>query len=399
MKRNALTAIILIFIFILTSCLTYADGIVVAFEKREYSLLAGKTEMIKPVIQGSKNQGKSAFSSSDESIATVKNGQVKGISPGDVTISCTVTIGKEEYTCSYILHVLQPVTEISVPIKEMTLPSGAALRELPYKVLPDNAANKQIDIFRDGKKVSLNEDGSFPGSSVAMNSTYTFKATDGSNVTAKFKYIVPKVAWFSVQNNTVIDSPEGIDFFYIPTYEPGYMIFTVTSHADNKVIKCEGARNASSLIDEYLADKPYTLIAGNITEPSFLHVVPIKAGKGTYTVIVNGKKTTLSFTVTRSAIYETIKYEQYQKSEAKNRSLRFQVTGKVSAIDETTLYLYEGGDETKPVSVSIPESLKDQIPASGDTITVKGIFTGMNDYLTETGLTKSIPHFTAEYIE
>lgn len=397
---KSIRAIILLFCLIAFTNVAVADGIVVAFEKKEYSVLAGKTENITPVIQGTKQKGQLSYSSSNVSVATVKNGQVKGISVGDATIKCEAKIGNDVYTCSYIIHVLQPVTEILVPVKEMTLPANAVLRELPYRVYPEDAANKEIEILCDGKKQSLNQDGKFPASSLAMNKIYTFKTMDGSGITAKFKYIVPRVAWFSIENNTTIDSPEGIDFFYVPTYEPGGMMFSVNAYDDNKFIKCEEKYINKAILDELIKNEPYYLnYDTSATRPGYVHIVPLKVGKGTYTVVVNGHKATIKMNITRSAVYESIKYEQYEKAEAKNKSLRFQILGTISSINPDGLKVSFEGDETKQVSITIPKAMDISTLAIGEQITVKGIFLEMSTYKTDTGLTKKIPVISAEIIE
>ncbi len=282
----------------------------------------------------------------------------------------------------------------------MTLPANAVLRELPYQVLPENAANKEIDIIYNGKKVSLGEDGAFPASSFAMNRTYTLKATDGSNITAKFKYVVPKIAWFSIENNTTIDSPDGIDFFYVSTYEYSDFAYTVYDYDDGKAFECKGKFINKAVLDELLKDEPYYINYDTCsTFIGYMHVVPLKVGKGSFIVETNGHKTSLNLNITRSAVYENIKYEQYQKSEEKNKSLRFQASGIVYTTDGSNVYLSYDGDETKQILVMLPEEMNNTSLTPGKEITVKGIFTGMSDYKTETGLKKSIPVITAEIIE
>ncbi len=400
MRRLFSILAVLPFLLVVLFSTASADAVVVAFEKKEYSILAGKTDTIKPVVQGTKTKGQFTYSSSDELVATVNNGKVKGISPGDVTINCMVLIGSEEFACSYVLHVLQPVTAIEVPEKEMTLPADAKLRELPYKVLPENAANKEIEIIYNGKKASLREDGGFPGSSIAMNRTYTLKATDGSNVTAKFRYIVPKVAWFSVDNNTVIDSPDGIDFFYVTTFNPSGWIYSVKAYDDNKNITCNAYFLDKDIVNELLKDEPFYIDYDTcVAHIEYLHVVPLKAGKGTFTVVVNGHKATLSFVISRSAVYEDIKYEQYQKKESQYKSLRFQTSGIISSIEGSSIYFSYEGDEGKQMVADIPETIDIANLKPGEDITVKGFFTGMCEYTSETGLKKSIPAFLAEKIE
>lgn len=431
MKKVA--ALILVLVITLFYSTAKADGIVVAFEKKEYTILVGKTEKIKPVIQGTKSTGKFTYLSSNDSIATVNNGQVKGISPGDATINCTVTIGPDEFSCSYVIHVQQPVTRIEVPVKSMTLPAGAILNELPFIVYPDDAANKKIDVFCDNKEIGqfaqqYVTDGSLPVGDDKGTHKYTFKSTDGSNVSAQFTVTIPKGAWFSIDNPITIDNPDGVDFFYVPTLDNRSKFITVDYYNSNKEIY----RVSSSTIsrDEFLEDMSFSFHPNGATF-GFLrtvHLEPLKVGKGQFVVKSNNDKAMLNVTVTRSAVYESIRYDQFQKNEVKNRSLRFLVSGIISTIEKPLfdisssenstkpicVYVFCDGDELWPACIQIPynESIsslntgtisKKGLDVSslkiGDGISVKGIFIGMTDYLTETGLVKSIPCFTAEKIE
>ena len=431
MKKVA--AFILVLVITLLYSTAKADGIVVAFEKKEYTILVGKTEIIRPVIQGTKSTGKYSYLSSNDSVATVNNGQVKGISQGDATISCTVLIGADEFSCSYVIHVQQPVAKIEVPVKNMTLPAGAILNELPFIVYPDDAANKEIDVFRDNVKIDqftqqYVTDGSFPVGDDKGTHKYTFKSTDGSNISAQFTVTIPKGAWFSVDNPITIDDPKGVDFFYVPTLDHGSMFITVDQYNSNKEIYQVSSSKISR--DELLKDMAFSFHPKGLTFDFLkaVHLEPLKVGTGQFVVKSNNDKAILNVTVTRSAVYESIQYDQFQKNEAKNRSLRFSVFGTISTIekplvdtfsseDNTKLicvYVFCDGDELCPACIQIPynESISSLISGTtpnealdvsslmiGDSISVKGIFIGMTDYLTETGLSKSIPCFTAERIE
>ena len=430
MKKKTVS-IIIILIMLISCGIAFADGIVVAFEKREYKILAGKTEIIRPIIQGTTLTGKYVYSSSDETVATVNNGQVKGISPGDATINCTVTIGSDEFSCSYVIHVLQPVTKIEVPVKSMVLPAGAILNELPFIVLPENAANKEIDIISNNSKIELSSDGYFRVPNIKGGTyTYTFKTTDGSNVTAQFSVTVPKGAWFSVDNNIIIDDPAGIDLFYVITddHTTNVLIHTSESYSTNGIVRVGSSKKD---ITELLEGRPFSFRTQDmsmIEAPRIVHFEPLKVGKGQFVVKSNNDKAMLNITVTRSAVYESIQYDQYQKNEVYNKSLRFLVSGTISSVEKplfgmfssgedtksVCIYMFCDGDEAKPACVQIPNTkdISSLITGKitfgdldisslkiGDNLTVKGIFIGMIDYVTETGLTKSIPCFTAEIIE
>ena len=396
--RKAMLILLCIINSILLISFAEADGIVVAFEKKEYTLLSGKEETIKPVIQGTKSKGKFEYYSSDEAIATVKNGKVKGIIPGDVMIKCTVSIDKEEYTCSYLLHVLQPVTQIIVPEKEMTLPAGAILRELPYTVIPDNAANKEIVILCDNQKWNLTSNGSLPIGDKGGKRKFTFKATDGSNIVANFKVNVPKGAWFSIESPVTIDDPSGVDFFYVPTYRRDVGILTIDEATTKGVVRKSHGKEEPT---ELLKNQPFYFNARGLTFSALtsVHLEPLKVGKGQFIVWVTGDKATLDVIVTRSAVYENVKYEQFLKNEEKNTNLRFAISGVITTIEESSLYISCDNDVAKQVRVIIPDTINMSSLLPGDSITMKGVFRCMEDYVTETGLTKPIPCFTAEHIE
>ena len=290
MKKKTVS-IIIILIMLISCGIAFADGIVVAFEKREYKILAGKTEIIRPIIQGTTLTGKYVYSSSDETVATVNNGQVKGISPGDATINCTVTIGSDEFSCSYVIHVLQPVTKIEVPVKSMVLPAGAILNELPFIVLPENAANKEIDIISNNSKIELSSDGYFRVPNIKGGTyTYTFKTTDGSNVTAQFSVTVPKGAWFSVDNNIIIDDPAGIDLFYVITddHTTNVLIHTSESYSTNGIVRVGSSKKD---ITELLEGRPFSFRTQDMTmieAPRIVHFEPLKVGKGQF--VITGDK-------------------------------------------------------------------------------------------------------------
>ena len=111
MKRNniLIATLLLVLLVNLVIISSLADDIVVAFEKKEYTILAGKNMSIIPIVQGTKQKSIMVYTSSDDNIATVNKGKVTGHKAGTVTISCAVTIGDESFECSYDLAVLQPI--------------------------------------------------------------------------------------------------------------------------------------------------------------------------------------------------------------------------------------------------------------------------------------------------
>ena len=392
-KLFAIIAFVVCF-FICSS--VFSEEIVVAFEKKEYSVLAGKTISVTPVIQGTKQHGKYSYSSSDESIATVNNGKVKGITPGEAVISCLVIVGENSFECSYILHVDQPVTEIVISESEFILPADSAIRTSVVTVLPENANNKELEFSSTNESVGFAyEDGKIVARRHGGTATITCKATDGSGVTAKFKITVPKVAWVSVPNDIIIDTPEGIEFFYIPTYDQSYN--TSEDYCSNDVIveKMDSDRGEQAF-KQFMKTQPFKM--NNSLLPSFVkvHLLPQKVGKGKFIIRVNGRSGAINVTVAREAVYEALKYADYAKKA--KEGLRYSVSGTVMKYDDesdSSFYLAMDDDEINTVKIllSNPTSVSE-----GDSITVKGIYNNMTDFITETGLSKSIPEISAETI-
>ena len=85
-----------------------------------------------------------SWSSSDENVATVKNGKVTAISAGQATITATTKDGG--LTASCIVSVAQkivPVNGVSLNYSELELNVGDS-EDLIAKVLPTNATNKEV---------------------------------------------------------------------------------------------------------------------------------------------------------------------------------------------------------------------------------------------------------------
>ena len=84
------------------------------------------------------------WSSSDESVATINNGEVTALSAGQATI--TVTTRDGEYTATCVVNVTEkdiPVTGVSLNNKSLELNVGGS-QTLVATVLPTNATNKGV---------------------------------------------------------------------------------------------------------------------------------------------------------------------------------------------------------------------------------------------------------------
>lgn len=370
----------------------YAEDGVVAFEKKEYEILKGKSERIAPVIQGIKGNAKYAYTSEDESIATVtNNGTVKAVSVGNVTVNCVVTIGEQDYNCSYILKVLQPVEKIEVAFKTITVPDGSLIPLSFFTVLPENASNKELEITTSSKKnLVAPKQGVF----IQDSATITAASKDGSNVKVSVKVSVPKVAWF--RNDTIeIDDPEGaVLSFATSTAHSG--MFNIGYGMENKSIASfsEGAAIQSDTVYNDPFD-PYMAQFAQVT------ITPLKQGSTKFVVSVNGKKASVKVVVHRSAVYEQLDYNKATKQSDKNQGLRFMAEGsllKTEVNEDAISYIIAfNGDESKPIKL-VTESEVPTMKDSDSIIVAHGIYLGVEEYTSETGLLLSIPVIQLEKV-
>ena len=112
-----------------TCCLTvYAAEEIFAFEDLQYSVLLNKSITLKPVAQNIAGTLSYTWSSSDENVATVQNGQVKGKSSGEAVITCSATSKDgNTYTATCVVQVIVPITSIKAEKNSVELAPGSGM--------------------------------------------------------------------------------------------------------------------------------------------------------------------------------------------------------------------------------------------------------------------------------
>ena len=117
----------------------------VSLNETSLDLLTGDRATLTATVLPSNASDKTiSWSSSNENVATVKNGKVTAISAGQATISVTTKDGG--LTASCIVSVTQkivPVNGVSLNYSELELSVGDS-EDLIAKVLPTNATNKEV---------------------------------------------------------------------------------------------------------------------------------------------------------------------------------------------------------------------------------------------------------------
>ena len=140
---------------------------VLIIDPAESTLAVGKTLKIAVSSDAREVNAKTniSFESSDENVATIKNGQISGVGPGRATIKATAVF-EDGATLSAACEVtvVVPVTAIKAPQKATTFVNGQLnLREL-VSIVPENASNQELIFSVDDKSVAtVDEEGIIKG--------------------------------------------------------------------------------------------------------------------------------------------------------------------------------------------------------------------------------------------
>ncbi len=117
----------------------------VTFNQKEITVVAGRAAQGRVTVEPANASDRTVtWSSSDESIATVKGGQITGHKAGVCTITCA-SHSNPEVTATATVTVIQLVTKIECtnPASELSLKTGET-GQLHWRALPEDATNKDL---------------------------------------------------------------------------------------------------------------------------------------------------------------------------------------------------------------------------------------------------------------
>lgn len=298
MKRFLTLMVALISISFLFSQVAMADS-VLAFETASYDVLVGNIVKPKVVAQGIDGKLTYNWESSDEGVATVKAGTVKGLSGGSATITCTATLKSGEvFKASCTIDVNIPVRSIMVVDKNVEIapaPLGSrSSTEGDYNYLfrptvfiePDNASIKDIEWSSSKTYIAtVTEEGIVIGGWNAGVTTITGKAMDGSGKSVTYKVTVPKC--FVTADSITITEESGATLGYSYTPVNGISVYGTREKGN--------CFTTESLDDENGMD--------------MLRILPVKVGSGSISFYRNGSTLkTVKIKVEKSAIRDKDSY-------------------------------------------------------------------------------------------
>ncbi|MBQ5905178.1 MAG: Ig-like domain-containing protein, partial [Clostridia bacterium] len=161
----------------------------VKLSKNEITLHNGETDTLTATVFPENADNKNVtWSSSDEKVATVKDGKVTGIGKGTAVITVKTEDGEFVDVCS--VTVLQNVTEISVKNTEYTIKEGTIIKVDAF-AMPENAENRALTWQSSDESVATVNNGEIKGvkkgeAEITISSVYT------KGVSTKIKVIVTK---------------------------------------------------------------------------------------------------------------------------------------------------------------------------------------------------------------
>ncbi len=361
----------------------------IILDKDQLSLKKGGTDKLSAVIDGLPDDlsaGKLTWASSNTSVATVRDGTIRGVEEGTATITCTTVLsdGVEIFAECHV-NVFVSITSISYKIKNdkaligdtyyqdaIILPANATIKDLSY-----SSSNPQIATVDESGKVSVIAAG-------IVN--IIASTTDGSEKSATYSLTIP-----SLKAPTTFSVTEKSGAYLEVEY------FGVDS--DNVTVK-----NSSNAIATIESDY-------DETEKKFsIFINPIKAGKTKVTITDGADKVNqqvVEVNIEHSAVYDAqsyplIKYTDAYRYPSKYEGDRVSFSGRVLQVMDgwsyTILRISSRGRWDDVVYVTIDNDDITTPILEDDNVTVYGTYDGNYTYETVMGGSVTIPSVQAERI-
>ena len=147
-----------------------------------------------PVVSPENAKCNFEWTSSDPSIATVKNGTIRGIKPGECEITCKALDGSEKAAVCHVT-IANAVNKINLNEKNVVLLVGASeemrTKQLEYTVLPDDTYWKDVTWSSSNEQVvTVNESGLLYGIGAGKATVTALSGQPGSKVKAQIQVVV-----------------------------------------------------------------------------------------------------------------------------------------------------------------------------------------------------------------
>ena len=238
----------------------------------------GKALNVKVIVEPKNATAKKLeWTSSDETVATVQNGKIKGIAPGTATITAKAT-DNSGATASAEIRVVQPVKKITIDAgKTVNLPVGYK-QEITLDIQPEDATVKEVIWNSSNEKIATVDAGGLVTAVAKGKAKITAEAADGSKVKAAVNVVVDEydMVFFD-------DTPQQAKYYF------GSGRIRVTGKSKN------GCVSVPKDIAEML-----TMIVGGLASET-VTITPVKPGADVVTIKAGKTKTVIKVYVSPDA--------------------------------------------------------------------------------------------------
>ena len=306
------------------------------------------------------------WTSSDESVATVADGQVKALKAGTATI--TAKAGEKSATCAVNVQAkVIPVTSITLDMTTVTLSEGEYTRLTPT-VKPDDATDKTVTWSSSDPSVARVEDGMVYAVKVGT-AVITAKAGEKSakcTVTVTLPYVLVTSIWL---DQAEVHVTEGDEFVLTATVKPDNATDpTVTWSSSNPSVatvtdgRVKALKEGVATIFATAGEKRAQCV---VDVQAFVPVNELRLDKASLELTV-GQQELLTATVGPS--YATDKTVTWLSSDV---SIATVEDGLVTAVGAGEAYIYaRAGELTVQCSVLVKD---DSIPVTSITLNVTSV--------------------------
>ena len=300
MKR-ILSLLLVLAILLSASAALAGDPVAVqaiTLDMTEASVAAGRRITLKAAVEPANASNKQiVWTSSDESVATVRYGQVAGVGRGTATITATAADGSG-VTATATVTVLAPVTKIIPEQSHITLPPDTGW-DIYWTVEPANADNKDVIWTSNNQQIATVENGVIYTHRNGY-CTITGIAADGGGARVNVNLTVK-------HHDILILEPGEVDVDFETEN---------TTLTEERVVK---GNTTTVKINRFFVTEN-----GCVTSPEDMVLVPVKAGSDVISIQFIEKKKTAridkySVFVARNAVGEAAVYTE----DGKVRPIRF----------------------------------------------------------------------------
>ena len=208
----------------------------------ELNLIVGGSATLKATVNPDNATNRDVtWSTSNDKIATVENGVVKGVAPGTATI--TATAGGMTATCKVTVALaVVPVESISLDQTQLKLYVGDHMT-LKATVAPSNATDKAVTWKSDDETVATVDNGTV---TAVGEGEATIKATTNNGKTASCTVTVTR------REYGITAIPDGLDFgsVYSAYWQPDTRTVTITNTGNQTVTLDQPAASSCFEIGE-----------------------------------------------------------------------------------------------------------------------------------------------------